>query len=111
MDKNIKFYKLQKILIFIPILNLFTFFIWGFNVIKLKTQIKFSTKIIISSITFIFVYVAWRFLSSALMIATYCIGNEEITILLNFGYYYFLGIVFTVIWIISEKQFFKYIKK
>ena len=111
MDKNIKFYKLQKILMFIPILNLFTFFIWGFNVINLKTKVKISTKIIIAGITFIVVYVVWRLLSISLMAAAYCIGNEEIIILLNLIYYYLLGIVLTIIWMISEKQFSKYIEK
>ena len=47
--ENIKFYKLQKIVMFIPIVNLLTFFIWGINMISfsLRKKIKYTLYIMV----------------------------------------------------------------
>ena len=108
---EIKYYKLQKIMLFIPIINLFTFFIWGINMISYSKHIERMKQIALGFITFVVAYISWRILSIGLTVSTYYIESSLVDTILTYAYYYLCGIVLTIIWMISEKKFIDIINK
>ena len=108
---EIKYYKLQKIMLFIPIINLFTFFIWGINMISYSKHIERIKQISLAFVTFVVAYISWRILSIGLTVSTYYIESSLMDTILTYSYYYLCGIVLTIIWMISEKKFIDIINK
>jgi len=108
--ENIKFYKLQKFVMFIPIVNLLTFFVWGINMISLRKKIKYTRQIVLAFFTFVSAYIGWRVLSMAWTVATYYISSGVINGIITGLYYYFLGIILTIIWLFSEKKLNDFLK-
>lgn len=102
--ENIKFYKLQKIIMFIPMVNLFSFFIWGINMICLRGKIKYTRQLVLAFFTFVSAYISWRVLSMAWTVATYYVSSGVIIDIITGVYYYLLGIVLTIVWLFSEKK-------
>lgn len=108
---DIKYYNIQKILWFIPILNLFTFFIWAINLFIYRKYISRVKEVMLAFLTFVAAYISWRLLSISLTVLTFYIENAIIDTVLTCVYYYLCGIVLTIVWMISEKKLINMVNK
>jgi len=108
--QNIKYFRLQKMLWFIPILNFLNFFIWVINMIYFRKKVNQVMQSLIIFLSFIAGFFCWRFLSIACTICTGYIDNPIVDNICIFVYYYLTGILITSVFIISEKKISAHIK-
>lgn len=93
----IKLYKLQKILIWIPFVNFFVFFVWAWNQIELLKGMKHSVVIGGGCITLITVILCGELLIQLFHLIT------PFPILMTLFYYYVQGIMLSGVCVLSQK--------
>ena len=108
--QNIKYYRLQKMLCFVPILNFLNFVIWVINMVYFRKKVNQIIQSSIIFLSFMAGFFLWRLLSIACTICTGYIDNPMVNNICMFAYYYLTGILMTLVFIISEKKIFAHIK-
>ena len=97
-NMNIKLFKLQKILVWIPYVNYFVFFIWAWNQIEFSKNMKRFVVSAVGIITLISMLIC-----GTLIMKSYQHFFDPASILFRFLFYYVQGIMMGGFCVLSQK--------
>ena len=102
--KHIKLIKFQKIILFIPFVNILAFFIWGYNMIILKKYIPFKKYMTIGFLSVLCMLLSNMLIEIVFNAMCNMISNEQVITILFYVQVYLFCLVLGIVGICSEKR-------